>query len=66
MGKSIGIVSKIWYNVWNLGRFRLFEPLARVIEFGALAQLIRALQWHWRGHEFESHMLHQIAELAQW
>ena len=26
---------------------------------GVLAQLARALQWHWRGHEFESHILHQ-------
>ena len=25
---------------------------------GALAQLIRALLWHSRGHEFESHTLH--------
>ena len=26
---------------------------------GVLAQLARALRWHRRGHEFESHILHQ-------
>lgn len=26
---------------------------------GALAQLARALQWHCRGHRFESDMLHK-------
>ena len=36
-------------------RFHIF---AAVFESGALAQLARALQWHCRGHRFESDMLH--------
>ena len=27
---------------------------------GVLAQLARALRWHRRGHEFESHILHHF------
>lgn len=32
---------------------------------GGLAQLARALQWHCRGHRFESDILHQTAFLLQ-
>ena len=35
-------------------------------EMGGLAQLVRALAWHARGREFESHILHRMQCEYDW